>query len=355
MNSSTDMDVSNLPVPLTIIGGFLGSGKTSLLNHILNNTRKKRIAVLVNDFGEINIDAKLVVSIEGETISLANGCVCCVIRDDLLNEVMRLFEKTPFPEHIVIETSGVSRPVAVAETFLNPRAQGLVEVHNMISVLDADLFLGEDEEQAQYRDLAISQISVADLVVINKTDLAEPKRLSNVKQQVEHLVPRARIWETSFGIVPLDLIFDDKMSGAMADIQDNDATVTLNNEHHHEKMFATWTYHSQAAWSFSALQRAVEHLPRDIFRAKGMVRLDVGTDDYGILHVTGRRSWLKLEKPEFDEAEPITTELVFIGKPGATTNDCLKAHFEKALKEVRTPDEEGYIVTDLRAFNVVFA
>jgi Ni2+-binding GTPase involved in maturation of urease and hydrogenase len=95
------MKTETLPVPLTIIGGFLGSGKTSLLNHIINNTRGKRFAVLVNDFGEINIDAKLVVSVEdeGETISLANGCVCCVIRDDLLKEVIRLFERDPLPEH----------------------------------------------------------------------------------------------------------------------------------------------------------------------------------------------------------------------------------------------------------------
>jgi G3E family GTPase len=137
------MKTETLPVPLTIIGGFLGSGKTSLLNHIINNTRGKRFAVLVNDFGEINIDAKLVVSVEdeGETISLANGCVCCVIRDDLLKEVIRLFERDPLPEHIVLETSGVAKPVSVAETFLNPSVHHLVETQNMITLLDADLVI----------------------------------------------------------------------------------------------------------------------------------------------------------------------------------------------------------------------
>jgi G3E family GTPase len=340
------------PIPLTIIGGFLGSGKTSLLNHIINNTRGKRFAVLVNDFGEINIDAKLVVSVEGETISLANGCVCCVIRDDLLKEVIRLFDRDPLPEHIVIESSGVAKPVSVAETFLNPAVQHLVEVQNMITLLDADLVI---DDQADYTDLAYSQIAVADLVVINKTDLVPPQRLETVRQKVEAIVPRARILETTFGKVPLDLIFDDQMSRAMESLRGKNKILTPHNAPDHGGEFATWTFRSEAEWSFSALQRAVEHLPKGIFRAKGMVRLDLDTEDYGILQVTGRRGWPKLMEPESDEDKGVTTELVFIGKPGSTTNDGLKAHFEKAWEDANAPDAEGYIVTDLRAFNVIFA
>jgi G3E family GTPase len=343
------------PIPVTIIGGFLGSGKTSLLNHIINNTHGKRFAVLVNDFGEINIDAKLVVSVEGETISLANGCICCVIRDDLLKEVIRLFERDPLPEHIVIESSGVARPVSVAETFFNPAVQHLVEVQNMITLLDADLVI---DDQADYTDLAYSQIAVADLVVINKTDLVLPQRLETVRQKVEAIVPRARIWETTFGAVPLELIFDDQMSRAMESLLEKDKLLTPHQEHRHDQEFATWTFRSfrsQAKWSFNALQRAVEHLPQGIFRAKGMVQLDLETDDYGILQVTGRRGWLKLVEPESDEDEVVTTELVFIGKPGSTSNDDLKRHFEQAWQAANDQGEEGYTVTDLRAFNVIFA
>ena len=340
------------PIPVTIIGGFLGSGKTSLLNHIINNTRGKRFAVLVNDFGEINIDAKLVVSVEGETISLANGCVCCVIRDDLLKEVIRLCERDPLPEHIVIESSGVARPVSVAETFFNPAVQHLVEVQNMITLLDADLVI---DDQADYTDLAYSQIAVADLVVINKTDLVPPQRLETVRKKVEAIVPRACIWETTFGEVPLDLIFDDQMSRVMENLRGKNKLLTPHHEHHHGEEFATWTFRSQAEWSFNALQLAVEHLPKGIFRAKGMVRLDLETDDYGILQVTGRRGWLRLVEPEPDEDEVVTTELVFIGKPGSTSNDDLKRHFEQAWQAANDQGEEGYTVTDLRAFNVIFA
>jgi len=340
------------PIPVTIIGGFLGSGKTSLLNHIINNTRGKRFAVLVNDFGEINIDAKLVVSVEGETISLANGCVCCVIRDDLLKEVIRLCERDPLPEHIVIESSGVARPVSVAETFFNPAVQHLVEVQNMITLLDADLVI---DDQADYTDLAYAQVAVADLVVINKTDLVPPQRLETVRKKVEAIVPRACIWETTFGEVPLDLIFDDQMSRVMENLRGKNKLLTPHHEHHHGEEFATWTFCSQAEWSFNALQRAVEHLPKGIFRAKGMVRLDLETDDYGILQVTGRRGWLKLVEQEPDADEVVTTELVFIGKPGSTSNDDLKRHFEQAWQAANDQGEEGYTVTDLRAFNVIFA
>jgi len=339
------------PIPVTIIGGFLGSGKTSLLNHIINNTRGKRFAVLVNDFGEINIDAKLVVSVEGETISLANGCICCVIRDDLLKEVIRLFDRDPLPEHIVIESSGVARPVSVAETFFNPAVQHLVELQNMIALLDADLVI---DDQADYSDLAYAQVAVADLVVINKTDLASPRQIEDVRQKVEAIVPRARILETTFGEVPLDLIFDDQMSRAVAGLREGNNLLTPHRAPPTNGEFATWTFRSQAEWSFNALQRAVEHLPKGIYRAKGMVRLDLETDDYGILQVTGRRGWLKLVEPESDEDEVVTTELVFIGKPGSTSNEDLKAHFDQALEAANAPDDEGYIVTDLRAFNVIF-
>ena len=332
----------------------MGSGKTSLLNHIINNTRGKRFAVLVNDFGEINIDAKLVVSVEGEgeTISLSNGCVCCVIRDDLLKEVIRLFERDPLPEHIVLETSGVAKPVSVAETFLNPSVHHLVETQNMITLLDADLVI---DDQAGYTDLAFSQIAVADLVVINKTDLVSPRQIEDVRQKVEAIVPRACILETTFGEVPLDLIFDDQMSKAMDSLRERNNLLTPYSAPPTNGEFATWTFRSQAEWSFNALQRAVEHLPKGIYRAKGMVRLDLETGDYGILQVTGRRGWLKLVEPESDEDEVVTTELVFIGKPGSTSNDDLKLHFEQAWQAANAQGEEGYTVTDLRAFNVIFA
>ncbi len=349
MNLSDRVSEQLRPVPVTVVGGFLGAGKTSLLNHVLSNASGKRIAALVNDFGEINIDAKLIVAIEGETISLSNGCVCCIMRDDLVTEIVRLFDKQPPPEHIVIETSGVSNPLAVAETFLNPAIQSLAEVQGIIAVLDADLVL---DEAAEYRGLAIDQIKYSDVVVINKTDLVEVERLAALKSEVQTIAARSRIWETTFGEVPLDLFFTDRVSAALTSFQ-NHPEGGDHHEHHHDRDFATWTYRSDAAWSFGALQRAVEHLPEGIYRAKGLVRLDLDSGDYGILQVTGKRGWLRLVEPKGDDAGDVITELVFIGKPGTNTNDSIRAHFERALEQASSG--EAYVVNDLRAFNVVFA
>jgi G3E family GTPase len=335
--------------PVTIVGGFLGSGKTSLLNHILTRSHGKRVAVLVNDFGAINVDAKLIVSVEGEKVSMVNGCVCCTIRDDLLIEVEKLLESDDPPEHIVIETSGVSKPVSVAETFVNPSVQTFVDVR-IIVVLDAVLAL---DEQAEYHDLAIDHIRLADLVVINKKDLVTPNQLSDLKLKVESIAGLSRIWETSFGEVPLSLIFDDLANHAMASVG---SMQKGEHEHqHHDNEFSTWTYCNEDSWSLNALQRAVEALPRDIYRAKGIVRLDLATGDFGILQVTGKRAWLKLTEPESPETDPVSTELVFIGKSGTNTDKSIGTIFAKALEDARSQGSEGYVVKDLRAFNVVFA
>jgi G3E family GTPase len=336
------------PVPVTVVGGFLGAGKTSLLNHILSNVEGKRVAALINDFGEINIDAKLIVSVEGETISLANGCVCCIMRDDLVTEILKLFEREPIPEHIVVETSGVSKPLGVVETFLNPSIQYLVEVQSLITVIDADLVI---DDEAEYRPLAIDQIRYADVAVINKTDLVETDRLESVKSEVMAIAPRSRIWETTFGEVPLDLFFSDRLSTALEAFQTG-SDGDHHHEHHPDQDFAAWSYRSDEAWSFGALQRAIQDLPDGIYRSKGIVGLDIGSDDYGILQVTGKRGWLRLMKSEDGGKADVSTELVFIGKPGSTSSDAIRDHFEQALADDRAGKE--LVVSDLRAFSVIF-
>ncbi|NJO00189.1 MAG: GTP-binding protein [Anaerolineales bacterium] len=128
-------------IPLTIIGGFLGAGKTTLLNHILHSDHGLRVAVLVNDFGAINIDTQLIVGVEGETISLSNGCICCSIRDDLMEATLQLLERPDPPEYIIVETSGVSNPGAVKLTFMfSSELISRVRVDSIVTVIDAEQF-----------------------------------------------------------------------------------------------------------------------------------------------------------------------------------------------------------------------
>ncbi len=150
-------------IPVTIITGFLGSGKTTLLNRILHADHGLRVAVLVNDFGAINIDTQLVVGVEGEIISLANGCICCTIRGDLLKATLDLLERPQPPEYILVETSGVSDPLEVALTF---RAIQRVQIDSILTVMDAEQILSLDQ---RYEALSVYQVGMADMAIRTKS------------------------------------------------------------------------------------------------------------------------------------------------------------------------------------------
>jgi G3E family GTPase len=332
------------PIPLTVVGGFLGAGKTSLLNHILSQASGRAIAVLVNDFGRVNVDAALIVSVTGETVSLVNGCVCCTIRKDLLEEVIAVCGRTPRPEHIVIETSGVSNPLVVADTFLTSEAQRFVELRAVIAVLDAELAC---DEEAPHRSLAMARLAASDLVVVNKTDLVSREARSTLAQQIRTAAPRARVWETAFGVVPLHLVFDDAPEGAGG--RGRPAAVHEAGGDHGTR-FAAWVFRSERRWTFSEIQRAVDKLPDDIYRGKGRIRLAVAAEAYGVFQMTGRRSWLTIR--DVLPGDAWTTELVFVGTRGRITAEEIAGLFDEAVADAR--QRPRYLVPDLRGFTVYF-
>ena len=179
------------PIPVTIISGFLGTGKTTLLNYLLNAEHGLRVAVLVNDFGAINIDAALVTGVSGEsTIDLSNGCICCSIRDDLFEAVLQLIQRPDPPEYIVVETSGVSDPVAVSLTFIAPQLQSQTRVDSVITVVDSE-HIGQIEGKG--RELALDQIATADMVVLNKIDLVDKIERKALANFIRKRAPSARI------------------------------------------------------------------------------------------------------------------------------------------------------------------
>ncbi len=220
-------------LPVTVLSGFLGAGKTTVLSHILNNRQGKKVAVIVNDMSEINIDSAIVqqeVSLnrsEEKLVEMSNGCICCTLREDLLEEVTKLARDGRF-DYLLIESTGISEPLPVAETFTFADENGVslsdvADLDTMVTVVDAVNFL-QDYEEAQFlqdkgeslgeddersvSDLLVDQVEFADVILISKTDLVEAADVERLTAILKTLNTHARIMPIAHGEVDLDAVLD---------------------------------------------------------------------------------------------------------------------------------------------------
>jgi G3E family GTPase len=319
INPST-IKIPKRGMPVTIITGFLGSGKTTLLNHILTGEHGLKIGVLVNEFGEIDIDSQLLESIEEGMVQLSNGCICCTINEDLVAAVFKMLTSEQKIDYLVIETSGIADPVPIMATLKNSDLRGLTRLDAVVGVVDAMNF------EAEYYDgeAVRNQIIYSDVLLVNKIDLVDRPQLSTVQAKLATLKTDAMILETQRCQVPLALLLDVHLASL-----DRRNAVDDHAHHQHSDHLATDQWMSIAfefdrPLQITKFQEFIKGLADNIFRSKGILWFQE-SDQRHVFQLCGKRydinsdNWRGAPK----------NQIVFIGKGldeqalGHSLQDCL--------------------------------
>jgi G3E family GTPase len=247
-------------LPVTVISGYLGAGKTTLVNHLLRNPGGRRLMVLVNDFGELAIDADLIEIEEADMLTLANGCVCCSMGGDFYNALVQVLDMERRPDHLVIEASGVAKPARIANI---ARAESDLLLDGVVTLVDAENF-GFQLADHLVADSVTDQVAAADLILVNKADLVSPELLAALKERVRAINATPPVITCISGAVPVDTVL-----GVGESFGSSDGMPA--HDHEHEDGYRRWSHESSGLFERDKLKEALAAFPDSVLRVKGVV------------------------------------------------------------------------------------
>ncbi|UFP95935.1 CobW family GTP-binding protein [Gloeobacter morelensis] len=344
------MQIQERGLPVTVITGFLGSGKTTLVNHILRNNQGIKTAVIVNEFGDIGIDSELIVSTEEDMVELENGCICCTVRDDLVQATLRILERDHKVDYLVVETTGLADPLPVAMTFLGPELRNVTRLDGIIGVVDAENFA----PTLFNSETAANQIAYSDIILLNKTDCVEHEALERLEGQIRELKEDGPILRTEYGRVDLRMILDVgvfKLEEQFAEAEteehghvhgpdcghdhdehdhghSHDHHEHDHDHHHHNHIeaegFTSISLVSERPLAAKQFEQFLKDLPEGVFRGKGILWLAESPEKV-IFHLVGSR--IRIDRETWDGARK--NQAVFIGKD--FDREALKARWSACL------------------------
>jgi G3E family GTPase len=298
-------------IPTTLLTGFLGSGKTTLLNHILSHQDKRRVAVIVNEFGEVGIDGQLVIGVEEEILELNNGCICCTVRGDLARAVGSLLASGRTIDHILIETTGLADPAPVIQSFiLDETLRSSTELDAIVTVVDAQHVV-----EQLHNEQACEQVAFADVILINKIDLVSERSVQDLARLLRSLNPLAKIHRTS----GCDIDLGHVVSVHAFDLRNAlklDPELLTDGTHKHDSDISCVSIRERGAVNATLftrwLNQLVQSQGRDLLRIKGIIDLE-GESRRFVFHGVHMTLDGRPGSP-WKREQPRSNELVFIGR-----------------------------------------